>query len=197
MKNNKKNKIISKKDDFVIQYATWSDFPKLKEVANSLSEENQIFYHPWMFDLNPSLKKRLGQIVCRFSLVSCIGSLIKKFVPFGFVVILKVSSKDGDIVGIISIYNFKRLDSGKFLVTHSDMIKDEFQGMGLGKFQRAQMKEIAKKYDVRTISAGIHADNEKGLARASKKGWRIVKVKKNTHEFNGKMYDSIEVHKDL
>jgi len=37
---------------------------------------------------------------------------------------------------------------------------------------------------------------EKAL-EASKKGWRIVKVEKNTHEFNGKMYDSIEVHKDL
>jgi len=197
MKNNKKNKMIAKKDDFVIQYTTWRDFPKLKEVANSLSEENKRFYHPWMFNLNPSLKIRLGQIVCKFSLIPYIGGLIKKLFPYGFAVILKCVSNEGHIVGIISIYNFKRLDNGKFLASHADMIKEEFQNMGLGKFQRAQMKKIAKKYDVSTISAGIHADNEKGLTRASKKGWRIVKMKKNADEFNGKKYDIVIVEKDL
>ena len=197
MKNNKKNKIIAKKDDFVIQYATWSDFPELKVVANSLSKENKRFYHPWMFNLNPSLKIRLGQIVCRFSLVPCIGSLIKKLFPYGFVVILKCLSKNGDIVGIISIYNFKRLENEKYLARQADMIMEEFRDIGLGKFQRAKMKEIAKHHDVYTISAGIHADNEKGLAWISKKGWRIVKVKKNADEFNGKMYDVVEIEKDF
>jgi len=197
MKNNKKNKIIAKKDDFVIQYATWSDFPILKEVANGLSEEKKRYYHPWMFNMNPSLKIRLGQIVCRFSLVPCIANLIKKFFPYGFAVILKCISKNGDIVGIIAIYNFKRLENEKYLATQADMIKEEFQGIGLGKFQRAKMKEIAKYHDVYTISAGIHADNEKGLAWVKKTGWRFVKVKKNVDEFNGKKYDVVIVEKDF
>ena len=189
--------MIAKKDDFVIQYSTWSDFPKLKEVANSFSEETKRFYHPWMFNLNPSLKIKLGQIVCRFSLIPCIGSLIKKLFPYGFAVILKCVSNEGHIVGIISIYNFKRLDNGKYSVTYSDMIKEEFQGIGLGKFQTAQIKEIAKNQDVCTISGGIIVENKRSLARALKKGWRIVKVKKNADEFNGKKYDVVEVEKDL
>ena len=197
MKNNKKNKIIAKKDDFIIQYATWNDFPKLKKVANSLSMENKRFYHTWMFNLNPSLKIKLGQIVCRFSLVPCIGSLIKKLFPYGFAVILKCLSKDGQIVGISAIYHFKRFENQKYVVTFADMIKEEFQGIGLGNFQGAKMIEIAKNHDVCKISGGIISDHEKRLEQASKKGWRIVKMEKNADEFNGKKYDVVEVEKDL
>ena len=197
MKNNKKNKIIAKKDDFIIQYATWNDFPKLKVLANSLTGENKRFYHPWMFDMNPSFKIRLGQIVCRFSLIPCIGSLIKKLFPYGFAVILKCLSKDGDIVGTNAIYNFKRLENGKYLASYGDMIKEEFQGLGLGKFQRQQMAELARKEGVKKIIAIVHVDNERSRDRVSKLSWRIVKLKKNKDEFNGKKYDVVEVEKDL
>jgi len=197
MKNNKKNKIIAKKDDFIIQYARWNDFPKLKVLANSLTGENKRFYHPWMFDMNPSFKIRLGQIVCRFSLIPCIGSLIKKLFPYGFTVILKCLSKDGDIVGTNAIYNFKRLENGKYLASHGDMIKEEFQGLGLGKFQRQQMAEVARKEGVKKIIATVHVDNERSRDRVSKLSWRIVKLKKNKDEFNGKKYDVVEVEKDL
>jgi len=197
MKNNKKNKIIAKKDDFIIQYATWNDFPKLKKVANSLSKENKKFYHPWMFHLNPSLKVRIGQFFGRASLIPTLGRMIKKLFPYGYSIILKCLSENNEIVGIIAIYNFKQLSGGKFLVTHADMIKEEFQSRGLGKFQRYQMRNVAIKENVGKISAGIHVDNKRSLKNVKKRGWKIVKVKKNADEFNGKKYDVVEIEKDL
>jgi len=194
-----KNKpfLAKREDDFVIKYATWNDFPKLKKVANSLSAENKRFYHPWMFTLNPSLKVRIGQFFGRASLIPTLGRMIKKLFPSGYSIVLKCLSENDEIVGIIAIYNFKRLSGGKFLVTHADMIVDKFQNKGLGKFQRDQMRNVAIKENVGKISAGIHVDNERSLDNVKKKGWKIVKVKKNADEFNGKMYDIVEVEKEL
>jgi len=190
--------IIAKRDDgFVITYATWNDFPKLKKVANSLSSENKRFYHPWLFSLNPSLKVRIGQFFGRASLIPTLGRMIKKLFPYGYAIVLKCLSENEEIVGIIAIYNFKRISNKKFLVTHADMIIDEFQNKGLGKFQRDHMRNVAKKENVSKISAGIHVDNERSLDNVLKKGWKIVKVKKNADEFNGKMYDMVEVEKEL
>ena len=193
-----KEKIIARREDnFFISYARWSDFSKLKEVANNLSEENKKFYHPWMFKKNPSLKIRIGQSLAKFSLIPKFGKLIKLIFPYGYAVILKVMSKDNQIVGIISIYNFKRLSNGTFLVFHADMISEKYQNMGLGSFQRENMQKIAKQEKVSKISAWVHVNNKKSLDSVLKQGWKTVKIIKNFDEYNNQKYDMIEIQKEL
>jgi len=190
--------IISKREDgFKIEYASWDDFPKLTEVANNVSSESKKFYHPWLFRSKPPFKIKLGQFLARASLTRLGKKLIKIFFPYGFAVILKCMSEKNEIVGIIAIYNFKRLPNGTFIATHGDMIIDKFQSIGLGSFQREQMRKIAKKENVSRIFAKVHVNNEKSLSNVLKHGWKIIKTVKNAEEINNEKYDMVEIIKEL
>ena len=178
-------------------YAKWRDFPKLMKLVDNLSEESKKFYHPWMFENNPGLKIRIGQFLARLSLISVIGKIIKTLYPFGYAIILKCVSEKNEIVGIITIYNFKRLSDGTFLATLSDMIKNEYQGRGYGTFQLTCMEKIAKKENIGKILAGVHVNNKRSLSLFLKRGWKIIRTIKNADEYNNKKYDMIDVVKEL
>jgi len=184
----KNEKIIAKREDgFFVAYAKWRDFPKLMKLVDELSEESKKFYHPWMFKSNPDL----------LSLLSVIGKIIKTVYPFGYAVILNCVSDKNELVGIISIYNFKKLSNNTFSVTHADVIKDKYQNMGLGSFQRATMDKIASKENIGKIWMRIHVVNEKSLSWFLKNGYRIIKEEKNCDEYNNKRYDMVELLKDF
>jgi len=193
-----KNGIIARNEDgFFLTFASRKDFPKLKKIVDSLSEESKKFYHPWLFRNRPPLKIKLGQFLARMSLTRLGGKLIKNFFPYGYAVILKCMSEKNEIVGIIAIYNFKRLTNGTFKATHGDMIIDEFQSRGLGSFQRDHMREIAKKENVSIIYARVHVNNERSLSIVLKNGWKIIKTVKNAEKINNEKYDMIEIIKEL
>ena len=192
----KEERVIKKRDDgFVIKYAGWDDFSKLKNLVNNLSEESKKFYDPWMFKNNPSIKIKIGQFLARMSLIPFFGKILKIFYPFGYAIILKCVSKDDDLVGIISIYNFKRLSKNTFAATHADMIIDKYQNIGLGSFQRAAMDKIAPQENVSKIWMRIHKINERSLSWFLKNGYEIIKVKKNFGEYKGQKYDMVEILK--
>jgi len=195
MKN--KPNIAQRDDGFVLMHATWEDYSKLIKIANGLTPQNKIFYHPWLFRKNPPLKIKIGQLLARLSLLPRLGKLIKTLFPYGYAIILKLLSKDDEIVGIIAIYNFKKLPTGGFLVTHADMIVDKHQSIGLGSFQRKYLIEVAKQENVRKMWAKVHVLNQKSLSNVVKHGWKIVNTQKNVLETDGKKYDIVELVKEL
>ncbi|MGI0027531.1 MAG: GNAT family N-acetyltransferase [Nitrosopumilaceae archaeon] len=187
--------IAKREDGFVLAYARWKDFPKLIELASKL-ESGKEFYQPWMFRKNSPLKIKIGQFLARLSLIEVFGKLIKSLFPYGYAIILKNLSKDGEIIGVISIYNFERRGDGTFLASHADMVADKYQNMGLGSFQREQMKMIAKKEKVSRIWAGVHLENERSLSSVLKQGWQITEDKKEIIQ-NDKKYQIVKIIKDL
>lgn len=126
--------LAKREDGFTVSLAKNEDFLNFIKLINDLSEESKEYYNPWMFKKNPSLKIKLSQILVRLSLNQLIGKIIKKIFPFGYVVILKCESPKGELAGNMCMYNFKRVDNGKFLVTESKVIFDKFQNKGLSGF---------------------------------------------------------------
>ena len=188
-KNKSRSMLVSREDGFTISIAKFSDFPKFFELIDNLSEESKEFYDPWMFKKNPKLKIRLGQIVARFSLIPILDKIIKKIFPNGYVVILKCESPDGQLAGNMCMYNFKRVEGGKFMVVESKVIFDKFQNKGLSGFLTETFCEIAKKEGVRYVKSGTRPDNIRNKKSLEKFGWKFKELGKGLHEYKGKLYD--------
>jgi len=202
MKNSKK--IISSRDDgFYITFATWKDFPKLKKIVNELldsaPEEEKRYYYSWMFRKNPTLEVRLGQVLVRTSLIPRIGKLIKFLYPFGYAIILKCVSKDEEIVGVASIYNFKRRPDGNgFVSIAARWVIDKYQNRGLGgKFLMDNLEKVAKNEKVTRLRGMIYPDNEPSMNTLEERGWKIIETEKDMHRYRGGPHDIKEIVKDL
>jgi len=188
--NRDKNHMLAKREDgFTIMRAKLSDFTKFTELIDNLSEESKEFYNPWMFKKNPNLKIRLGQIVARFSLIPTLGKIIKKIFPHGYVVILKCESPDGELAGNMCMYNFKRVEGGKYMVVESKVIFDKFQNIGLSGFLTKSFCEIAKEEGVQFVKSGTRPDNIRNRKTYEKYGWKFKGIQKRLHEYKGKSYD--------
>jgi|TARA_B110001454_G_C12651117_1_gene405445 ribosomal protein S18 acetylase RimI-like enzyme len=181
--------IKNRDDGYSIQFATWKDFPIIKRKISGLSQEYKAFYDPWMFRENPPIKIRLGQVLARLSLIRSIGKLFKVIFPYAFTIILKCTTEKNEIVGMMSMYQFKKLNLHEYSVIESKVIFEEFQKKGLGSFLTESYLELAKKEQVSLIFSGTRVDNYPNKKLYKKFGWELKKVEKNGILIHGKWYD--------
>jgi len=181
--------LAKREDGFTVSLAKYEDFPNFIELINDLSEESRKYYNPWLFKKNPSLKIKLGQTLVRRSLNHHIGKVIKKIFPFGYAVILKCESPNGELAGNMCMYNFKRVDNGKFMVTESKVIIDKFQNKGLSGFLTKLFVEVAKRENVRYVKSGTREDNIRNKKTYEKHGWEYKETIKDSHVHKGKFFD--------
>jgi len=181
--------LAKREDGFTVLMAKFGDYAKFIDLTENLSEESKQFYNPWMFKKNPNLKIKLGQITTRLSLIPIFGKIIKKILPYGYTVILKCESPNGELAGNMCMYNFKRVKAGKFLVTESNVIFDKFQNKGLSGFLTKSFCEIAKKEGVRYVKSGTRPDNIRNKKTFEKYGWKYKETVKRLHEYKGKFFD--------
>jgi len=151
-----KNPIIAKREDgFKISYTSLNDFIKLKKMVSSLSKESKCHFTPWLFDEKPNYKVRIGQVIAKYSLIPFLGTIIKKFFPRGYIVILKLESPEDEVVGFVFLYNFKKLSDEHFYVTLGYVVADNYQGMGLGTFQCLKVQNILLTEKIKCIEANV------------------------------------------
>jgi len=181
--------LAKREDGFTVSLAKYDDLAKFMELIDDLSEESREFYNPWMFKKNPSLKIKLGQTIVRLSLNHHIGKVIKKIFPFGYAIILKCESPNGELAGNMCMYNFKRVDNGKFMVTESKVIFDKFQNKGLSGFLTKLFVEVAKRENVRYVKSGTRTDNIRNKKTIEKHGWEYKETIKDSHMYKGKFFD--------
>jgi len=191
-----KEDIIAKREDGItISYTTFNDFKKLQKLVKGLSEESKCQFTPWLFNEQPNFKIKIGQICAKYSLIPFIRKIVKKILPRGFTIILKVESSQKEVIGFVYLYNFKKLSDGSFYVTHGDVIADGYQGKGIGTFQRFHMQEEIKKNNIRYCEANIFLDNEKSISFFKKNGFEVDKVERNILQPCGKRHDVIKLIK--
>lgn len=191
--------IAERQDGFKILFAKWNDFPKLKKIHNELSEETKKFYHQWMFKENPGMKIKGGQLLARLSLIPSFGKLIKFFFPFGYALIIKCISKNGEIVGFASVYNLKRRPNNNgFVAIAARIIVDEYQKVGsFGIFLNYYLEKVVKKKKITRLRAMVNLDNKSSLLTLEKQGWKRIDMEKDMKRYFDKNYENIELIKDL
>jgi len=184
------NKLVGKREDgFIVSYATFGDFKKLKKLVKELSPQSKCHFTPWLFQEKPNIEVRIGQMFGKFSLLYPLGSIIKKIFPHGYSIILKVESPTFEVVGFVYLYNFKKLSNGNFHATYGNVISDQYQGKGLGRFQHQQLQEVIKNHNVEFVEANVYLDNKRNIELLQKSGFKTEKIEKNVFQPCGKRHD--------
>ena len=190
---------ITKKrnDGYCIYIATWKDFSIIKKKISNLSEETKQFYDPWMFKEKPKLKIKLGQLFARLSLIKPIGNFLKIIFPYSYTIILKCTTKDNEITGMMAMYHFKKLKGNKYSVVESKVVFEEFQNKGIASFLTESYLELAKKENVKIILSGTRTDNYANKKIYEKFNWELKKIEKNGILIRHKWYDMDHWHKEI
>ena len=190
--------IVKKRDDgYYIQLAIWKDFPIIKKGISNLSEETKQFYDPWMFKENAKLKIKMGQLLARLSLIRPIGKFLKIIFPYSYTIILKCTTKDNKIAGMMAMYQFKKLKDKKYSVVESKVIFEEFQNKGLASFLTESYLELAKIENVGIVLSGTRTDNYANKKIYEKFRWKLEKVEKKGILIRDKWYDVDHWYKQI
>jgi len=185
--------IIAKREDgFVISYATFEDFKNLKNLVKNLSKESKCLFTAWLFDENPSIKVRIGQIIAPLSLLPFIGPLIKKIFPMAYLVILQVKSPQSTVAGFVYLNKFQKISDGYFSATQGTVVSDDYQSKGLGTFLRNYLQDVAKKENLGIMKGSVELKNRKSRSFYEKNGFEMGKIEKNVLLSCGKRHDVVE-----
>jgi len=185
--------IIAKREDgFVISYATFKDFKNLKNLVKNLSKESKCLFTAWLFDENPSIKVRIGQIIAPLSLLPFIGPLTKKIFPMAYLVILQVKSPQSTVAGFVYLNKFQKISDGYFSATQGTVVSDDYQSKGLGTFLRNYLQDVAKKENLGIMKGSVELKNRKSRSFYEKNGFEMGKIEKNVLLSCGKRHDLVE-----
>jgi len=192
-------KVISKRDDgFTISYASFRDFNKIQQLVNELPVESKQFFSPWLFTENQSLKVKMGKFLASKSLLPLFGTLIKKFFPYAYLVILKVESPDPKLVGYWAWYFFKKRNDGYYEVTTGGATSEKYRRKGLGTWMRSFIFEVARKEHVKLLRAGSFSENKQILKiLVDKLGWKVIGKRKVKSGYDGKIREVTDLIKEL
>ena len=121
-------KIFCKRDDgYTISYASFRDFNKIQKLVDELSVESKRVFSPWLFNKDQSFKGKMGKFLASRSLLPIFGTLIKKFFPYAYSVILKVESPDSKLIGYLACYFFKKRNDGYYEVTTGGAMSESYR----------------------------------------------------------------------
>lgn len=175
-----KNVLKSREDGYRLSKAGFRDYPACKKLLQGLSPQSKALYNPWMFDSSPGQKVRLGQWIARASLLPLLGSVIKFLFPYGYAVILKCE-KEGELVGNMCLYNFRKTGRGSYTAKESKVVRDIDQGKGIAGFLTEAFIDQAIKERVELVISGTLARNEKNRKLYEKHGWKFSHMDANAH----------------
>lgn len=189
-----KESVIAKRDDgFFLAYAKGGDFSKLKNLNRiGFSKTPKIHYEQWLFRKNPSFQIFVGQTIAKISLVPSLRNIVRRVYPFGYVIIIKCISENGDIVGVGSVYNFSKIKGDKLRGIVGYWIIEKFQKKGLGVFMVKNLEKVAKEDGISQLVAGVMNQNIPSQNLLIKLGWNESKdkslIKYSSNEYDMKIF---------
>jgi len=183
----RKERIIEK---IIFREPKVSDIMKLYKMYTLLSEETKKFFHPF--------PERILSVSSLFTWIplalSCIRSLRKallKIMPF-LVYISICSVYSSEVIGFAYI----RLRN-KFYGSLGIVVRDGFQGLGIGSKMLHYLIILARKEGLKKIRLTVLADNYRAIKLYEKFRFKRVRFIKGGDTYKGKRYDCIEMILEL
>lgn len=170
------------------------DLYKIHRMYDSLSYRTKLFFHPGFLGFK---ERSLKWFVIQFALILSSNSICRKilkciFPQIVFIPIVAVNSK-GDVIGFAYIKVKDRLANGKFIGNLGIVIKDSYQGRGIGKILMNNLITYAKKEKIKSIYLTVLTDNVKAIRLYEKYGFVRLKVIKGGDNWCDKNLDCVEM----
>jgi ribosomal protein S18 acetylase RimI-like enzyme len=167
-----------------------SDLPKLYRMYTYLSEETKKYFHPFPEKIF-SVASLKSWVLLTLSSIKPLRKILRKLLPF-FVYITICCLYSNEIIG----FAFIKLKNGHY-GSLGIVIRDEFQGMGIGSKLMDYLITLARRERLRKIRLTTLANNYTAIKFFGKYGFKKTKFIKKSNNYRGKKYDYVEMWLDL
>ena len=167
-----------------------SDLPKLYRMYTYLSEETKKYFHPFPEKIF-SVASLNTWVPLTLSSIKPLRKILRKLLPFSvYISICCLCSNE------ITGFAFIRLRNGHY-GSLGIVIRDEFQGMGIGSKLMDYLITLARREGLRKIRLTVLADNYRAIKFYEKFGFEKTKFIREGDIYRGKKYDCVEMWLDL
>jgi GNAT superfamily N-acetyltransferase len=167
-----------------------SDLPKLYRMYTYLSEETKKYFHPFPEKIF-SVASLNTWVPLALSSIKPLRKILRKLLPFSvYISICCLCSNE------ITGFAFIRLRNGHY-GSLGIVIRDEFQGMGIGSKLMDYLITLARREGLRKIRLTVLADNYRAIKFYEKFGFKKTRFIREGDIYRGKKYDCLEIWLDL
>lgn len=183
---------------FVARLMSIRNLLSLHRMYDSLSYDSKRFFHPGFLGLeNISFTWFLAQIALMLSSVDVLKKLLLHIYPYSVFSSLVATSKGNEIIAFAFLKVKKRLPNRSFLAELGMVIKDNYQGRGLGSRLMAHLIEIAKKEGIRRTYLRVLTNNIRAISLYRKYGFKEKGIIERGDIWRGQRYNCIEMWLDI
>lgn len=165
---------------------------------DSLSCNNKRFFHPGFLGLiNISFTWFLAQIALMLSSVDVLKKLLLHIYPYSVFSSLVATNEGNEIIAFAFLKVKKRLPNRGFLAELGMVVKDNYQGRGLGSRLMAHLIEIAKKERIQRIYLTTLTSNIRAISLYRKYGFKKKRIIEGGDLWRGRKFNCIEMWLDI
>ena len=175
------------------------DIYQLHKMYYSLSETSKRYFHPEFlgFALVSPYWVVLQILLCLSTIRSFGRLFVRIFRESILFPIVAVSKTRNEIVGFAYLILRGRVSGKQRMAGLSIVVRDDFQGVGIGSMLLRLLLAKSAKENIRRLSITVLPDNDAAIRLYEKHGFQQIKLIKKKHFWRGRRYDAILMTLDL
>jgi RimJ/RimL family protein N-acetyltransferase len=181
--------LMKYREKLTIRTLKITDVIKFYKTYKKLSEETKHYFHPF-----PESFRGVFTVWVPLSLSSVkIFRKILEYMKPHFVYSAVVCDYQNEIIGFAFIKHTRIKHVGNLGI----VVREDFQGMGIGSKLMNSLIALARREGLRKICLMVLVDNHRAIKLYKKFGFKITRFIKEGDIYKGKRYDSMEMCLDL
>lgn len=165
----------------------------LHNMYSLLSDESKLFFHPCFFQPKLGWMWLRDEILLILSGISVIRNILMKIFPIAVYLPLTVLNSKREIVAFVFYKIRRRLPQGGFEAECGTIVRDDYQGRGLGSQLLRYGNEFAWINQIRKLYSLVNVQNLKMIHLNQKLGFQMVRLVEKRNIRSGKCYQAYEM----
>jgi RimJ/RimL family protein N-acetyltransferase len=181
----------------IIRELKFTDITCLNRMYDSISNTDKLYFHPDFLGFHPQSFAWLPQqIALVLSTCKTLKKIILNILPQAYFIALIAQDSELDMIGFcfLKIKQYSLVND--FTAELGLMVVENNQKQGLGSSLISCILELAAKMKIGKIQLKVLAKNNKAIHLYRKFGFKTTRLIKNGEQWNGKMYDYVEMWLD-
>lgn len=177
----------------LIRSFSLSDLFSIHRMYSSLSAESKSFFHPIFLQPKLRLSWLLDETLLILSCVSFVRVLLMKIFPRAIYLSLVVLNSQQETVAFTYYKLRKRLAGNGYEAEGGTVVKDDYQGRGLGSELLHHRADFAYAHGIRRVRSWVYADNLKMIRLSQKLKFQKIGLVQRRNPQTGKLYSAWEM----
>lgn len=187
------NIIFDKEQRLLLKPFNPFDIIQLNKMYRNLSNDTKNFFHPTFFQARLGLVWIRDETLLIVSGIRPVRELLMGILPRAVYLALILRDSKNEIVAFVFYKIRKKLRSQQFEAENGIVLKEDYQGRGLG-FKLLELgNRFAWQNHVTELYSLVNAKNEKMIRLNQKSGFRVAAHVLKVNLRNGKHYQALEM----